>query len=283
MKKIKWICIALLISSCEKNIDFKLNDTEPKLVVDAFIENDKSPEVVLTNSFSFYNEVSTEVYLNSFIHNADVYISNGNLVHKLKEYSRPLFPGVNTYYYGIDSSNLSTAFVGEFNTNYQLRILAEGREYISTTKIPNNDTKIDTIFFKHNEYVLDTTEKMLYMTINDPLGKGNYTRFLTKKNEDPFYAGPNSANNDDVIDGTTFTVQLNNPPTNRLFLSGDTVTLKFCNIDKATYTFWNTWEFASQSIGNPFSQPNKVVGNISNGALGCFCGYAAWYRTLIVP
>ena len=51
---------------------------------------------------------------------------------------------------------------------------------------------------------------------------------------------------------------------------GDTVTFKFCNIDKATYTFWSSWEFAYQSIGNPFAQPNKVVGNISNGALGAF-------------
>ena len=77
----------------------------------------------------------------------------------------------------------------------------------------------------------------------------------------------------------------NNSPvglSDNFFNEGDTVTLKVCDIDKATYTFWSTWEFARQSLGNPFSQPGKVVGNISNGALGVFCGYAAWYGTVIV-
>ena len=59
--------------------------------------------------------------------------------------------------------------------------------------------------------------------------------------------------------------------------------LKLCNIDRPTYTFWSTWEFAFQSIGNPFAQPNKVIGNISNGALGAFSGYGAFYKTLLDP
>jgi hypothetical protein len=42
-------------------------------------------------------------------------------------------------------------------------------------------------------------------------------------------------------------------------------------------------EFAYQSIGNPFASPNKVLGNISNGALGAFTGYAAFYKTIIIP
>jgi hypothetical protein len=42
-------------------------------------------------------------------------------------------------------------------------------------------------------------------------------------------------------------------------------------------------EFAYQSIGNPFASPNKVLGNVSNGALGAFCGYAAFYKTIIIP
>ena len=63
----------------------------------------------------------------------------------------------------------------------------------------------------------------------------------------------------------------------------DTVTLKLSNIDRTTYQFWLTMEFAYQSIGNPFASPNKVIGNISNGALGAFCGYASAYKTLAIP
>jgi hypothetical protein len=80
-------------------------------------------------------------------------------------------------------------------------------------------------------------------------------------------------------------IDRNDPPKadSNFFHRGDTVTLKFCNIDKATYTFWSTWEFAYQGIGNPFAQPNKVIGNVSNGALGGFFGYAAWYKQVIAP
>ncbi len=67
------------------------------------------------------------------------------------------------------------------------------------------------------------------------------------------------------------------------FRRGDTVTLKLCNIDRATYKFWLTMEFAYQSIGNPFASPNKVLGNISNGGLGAFSGYAAFYKTITIP
>jgi hypothetical protein len=92
------------------------------------------------------------------------------------------------------------------------------------------------------------------------------------------------------VDGSTYQVILPRgynrvlppKPEDNLFFKGDSVTIKFCNINRSTYTFWNTWEFAYQSIGNPFSQPNRVLGNVSNGALGAFCGYAAWYGSYAV-
>ncbi|MEO6289933.1 MAG: DUF4249 family protein, partial [Ginsengibacter sp.] len=67
------------------------------------------------------------------------------------------------------------------------------------------------------------------------------------------------------------------------FHRGDTVALKLSNIDRVTYHFWLTMEFAYQSIGNPFASPNKVLGNITNGGLGAFCGYASSFKTLIIP
>jgi hypothetical protein len=66
------------------------------------------------------------------------------------------------------------------------------------------------------------------------------------------------------------------------FEKGDTITVKFCNIDKATYDFWRTMEYSYASIGNPFSSPTKVLSNVK-GALGYFGGYAVQYKTLVVP
>ena len=62
------------------------------------------------------------------------------------------------------------------------------------------------------------------------------------------------------------------------FGRGDIMSVKFCNIDKAVFDFWRTMEYSYASIGNPFSSPTKVIGNISNGALGYFGGYCGAIR-----
>lgn len=291
MNKLLLLFCTVVLFSCEKKIDFDLKDAGNVLVVDAEIENGKAPVVVLTKSLSFFSQVSPELLAGSFVRNADVFMSNGTLTHKLKEYAYPLIPGYTAYYYSIDSSSLATAFEGALNTSYTLKIISAGIEYNASTVIPEINSVPDSFYFKKAPQNPDTSKRVLFIKATDPRGLGNYVRYFTKKNSQPFFPGENSVYSDEVIDGTTYEVQLpqgidrNNPPDEEenFFKRSDTVTLKFCNITRPTYTFWNTWEFAYQSIGNPFSQPNKVIGNISNGALGSFCGYAAWYRTIIVP
>ena len=98
MQKLGWILLLIIFTSCEKDIDFNLDESAPTLVVEAEIENNKAPRVVLTKSTSYFSELTPEIYLNSFVRNAEVYISNGTLTHKLKEYAEPIFLGINTYY-----------------------------------------------------------------------------------------------------------------------------------------------------------------------------------------
>jgi hypothetical protein len=125
----------------------------------------------------------------------------------------------------------------------------------------------------------------------DRKGFGDYIRYFTKRNSEPFLAPYNSAFDDLFIDGTTYELQLDpgvdrNYPVgedDRYFRKGDTVTFKLSAIDKATYDFWSTMEFSYASIGNPFATPTKVLSNISNNALGYFGGYGSQYRTLIIP
>ncbi|MBL0131278.1 MAG: DUF4249 family protein [Chitinophagaceae bacterium] len=54
-------------------------------------------------------------------------------------------------------------------------------------------------------------------------------------------------------------------------------------MDKATYDFWRTMEYTYSTVGNPFSSPTKVISNIKGGGLGYFGGYAAQFRTIIIP
>ena len=279
-----------IFTACEKDINFDLDDVEPVLAVDATIENGQAPRVVLTRSFSYFDKLTPQLLSNAFVRNAEVYVSNGTLSHQLKEYSYQLLPGINGYYYSTDSSNLATAFTGMLGGAYTLRILSEGKEYLSATTIPAASQFPDSIWFIRAPQNPDTLKRVMYVRATDPPGRGNYYRYFTKINRGAFLASENVFD-DQVIDGTTYSIQFppgedRNDPIDRddnFFKKGDTVTLKFASINNATYKFWNTWEFAYQSIGNPFAQPNKVLGNISNGALGVFSGYAADYRTLITP
>jgi hypothetical protein len=281
---------SILFFSCEKKIDFNLKYAEPVLVVDAQVENGEAPIVALSKSLSFFSAISAEILTNSFVHNAEVTMSNGTLTHKFKEYTVPLGNGYFIYYYGIDSSNLATAFIGEFNKQYNLTIKVDGKIYTSKTTIPVLAKIFDSIWVKPPPPNVDTSKRILMARAIDPPGLGNYVRYYTKRNRERFLPGFNSVYNDEVVDGTTYQGQVDpgidrnlSIPNEeeRLFKRGDTISFKLSNIDKATYTFWNTWEFNQQSIGNPFSQPGKVLGNISNGALGAFCGYASQVATII--
>jgi hypothetical protein len=290
MKKLKLLAGLFILCSCEKDIDFNLEASEPVLSVDAQIENGQSPVVILTKSFSYYQQLDAALLSSSFVRDAVVSINNGTLTHRLKEYAVPLAPGFSAYYYSTDSTQPATAFAGELGRTYTLAIVSEGKEYNAVTNIPASANYPDSVWFQPAPQNPDTNKRVMYIRATDPPGRGNYVRYFTKKNREPFLPGENVFD-DQVVDGTTYQIQLpqginRNGPQNEdssFYQKADTVTLKFCAINKASYTFWTTWEFAYQSIGNPFAQPNKVIGNISNGALGVFIGYAAGYRTVIAP
>jgi hypothetical protein len=283
--------VVLFLFSCEKGVTFELAEPVSKLVVEATIENDQSPVVILSKSLNYFSSISPDILANSFVRNAEIYISNDNFTHKLKEYSQPLGNGYTFYYYSIDSANLATAFTGKLNTRYELRIVWEGKEYNASTKIPLITKRIDSLFWRQAPGNSPANKIVLMVKATDPPGYGDYIRYFTKRNSEPFYPAVNSVFDDQIIDGTTYEVEVERGVDRSLdlkegftfFDKGDTVVFKLCNIEKPVFEFWRTMEFSYSSVGNPFSSPTKVLGNISNGALGYFGGYAAQFRSIIIP
>jgi hypothetical protein len=281
--------LMFLLSGCEKKVSFQLHDQPDKLVVEATIENGKPPVVILSKSLGFFSTITPDILAQSFVHGADVYVSNGTLTHKLKEYAIPLSGSYQLYFYSVDSSSIATSFAGELDHSYSLRVVAGGKEYTSTTTIPKITKQLDSVWWK--KALADTTRAVVMIKATDRPGYGDYIRYYTKRNSGPFYPPINSTFDDLFIDGTTYEIQVdagvdrNAPRTENenLFNRGDTVTIKVSNIDKATYDFWRTMEFSYGTIGDPFSTPTKVLSNISGGALGYFGGYASQFKTLIIP
>lgn len=284
-------CLLLLTTACEKGISFKPKNADTSVVIEATIESGQPPMVLISRSLDYFSKISPDILANSFIRNAEVIVSNGTLTHKLKEYGIPTGNGYTVYYYSIDSANLATAFIGEFNKSYSLKITVDGREYTATTTIPTLAKTVDSLWWKPAPANPDTTKVVVMSRVKDPPGFGNYIRYFNKVNDSMYLPPPASVFDDQIIDGTTYDIEMEKGvDRNReidfenysFFTRGDTITLKFTNIDKATYDFWRTMEFSYASIGNPFSSPTKVLGNVK-GALGYFGGYAVQYKTLIVP
>lgn len=290
----QWILATILLISlvsCEKTLNLAPAAAPAKLVVDASIENGIQPVVILNRSLNYFSTLDPLVLSNSFVHNAVVTIQEGNTVYPLKEIEFTNSNGVKFYYYSNPPQNANN-LLGQLGKQYQLRIETEGQVYTSSASIPLLTKKIDSLWWKPAPKNPDTTKVVMLAKVSDPPGLGNYIRYFTKVNQESFLPGANSVFDDDIIDGKTYDVQVDRGIDKNVdvsddeygfFKRGDTVVVKFCNISKATYDFWRTWEFTYQSIGNPFSSPGKIISNISNNGLGVFAGYAAQYKTLVIP
>jgi hypothetical protein len=287
------ILLLIFFSACEKAIEFDLKETEPILSVDASIETGNDPVVILTKSLNYFSKITPELLSANVVKDAVVRISDGIKTHTLKREDVFLPGNISFSFYTSDLENPQTIIKGEEGKSYQLEIIWSGKTYRSSTTIPVAVKTVDSLWWEKVPGLSDTSKNVfLKARVTDPPGFGNYIRYFTSVNQRPFLPGLNSVFDDLLINGITYDVTVDrgvdrNTDLNfdeyGFFRKGDTVTLKFCNIDKATFDFWRTTEFSYQSIGNPFSSPTKILGNISNGALGYFGGYATRFKSLVIP
>lgn len=280
------------IASCERPIDFTPETQEPKLVVEGIIEGGKHPTVYLTRSLDFFSKISSEELTGSFVRNAEVTISNGASTEILKEYQIRVSGDTLLYYYSVDTTNGRVGMLGEPGASYHLNIQVDGKEYEANTTVPLPVKTLDSLYYRLADIAGDTGRVVLYGRFNDPPGYGNYIRYFTNVNGGLYLPGLNSVFDDQIVDGTKYNIQIEQGIDRNTdidfenysyFNKGDIISVKFCNIDKAVFDFWRTMEYSYASIGNPFSSPTKVIGNISNGALGYFGGYAVQYAGIIIP
>ncbi len=287
----EFFLLLILLAGCERDIAIVPTAYAPKLVVDAEIENNRPPLIILSKSLNFFSSIDSAELANSFVHNAVVTIREGNAVYSMKEFEVRGTNGSRIFYYSNDPLS-PQQLLGQLGKKYTLTITVDGQTYNSETEIPLLTKTMDSIWWKKAPNNKDSTKVVIMARVTDPPGLGNYIRYFTSVNRQPFLPGGNSVFDDNIIDGKTYQIQIDKGVNRNeeidfeeygFFKRGDTATVKLCNISKPTYDFWRTWEFNFQSIGNPFSSPGKVISNINNGALGAFCGYAAQYRSLIIP
>ncbi|MBA3648022.1 MAG: DUF4249 domain-containing protein [Chitinophagales bacterium] len=274
----------LIFSSCKKNITIDLPPSVQQFIVEGHIETGQPPYIILTRSSDYYSVFYLDSINKFFVHNAIVKISDGTDTFQLPELS-------------IDTGNISvSAYVGlgisgEEGKTYSLSIQAEGKTLTSVTTIPYSKP-LDSIWYETGVIPGNDTFVRLVCRYTDAPQSGQYVRYFTKENSNPFYPGLNSVFEDAVINGTTFDFPLDKGvsrtdtttfyPGYFQFRKGDTITVKWCQIDKPHFDFWRTLEFELGGQESPFASPIDIQSNI-NGGLGIWGGYAPSYKTIMVP
>ena len=286
------LVLVISVASCQKEVNITLQTSEKQMVVQGTIENGQPPFVLLNNTFGYFSNVDFSTFQNSFIHDAVVTVSDRTKTVTLKEYVLDTLKANKFFVYSLDTTNPSNLIIGELGKQYTLTITYSGKTYTSVTKIPYPKA-LDSIWFGQPVFTRPATPANaleLFGKYTDPDTLGNYVKYFTRHNDrDPFRSG--GIYTDELVNGKTIShVDLfagfdadgvSKPDSLVYFYPGDTVTLKWCEMDKGVYDFWNTYQFAVQSVGNPFSSPINAKSNISNGALGVWAGYGTVLSTII--
>jgi hypothetical protein len=285
-------------TACEKEVHINLSNGATQLVVNGQIETSLPPYVVLTHSIGFFSKVDLKTLENSFIHDADVRVSDGSREFKLREYAFDSTSGNTTAHFFLYSTDVNDPkaadFLGVPGRIYRLTIISEGKTYTSYAKIPVPQP-IDSMVAVAPDSPPSKapTARQLLVYYSDPDTPGNAVRYFTRRNSEPFYPGPNSVFDDAVINGSkngkypiligTSGPDLDLNDSSGFIFPGDTVTLKWAAIDRGVYNFYVAFEYAINTVGNPFSSPINVPSNVNNGALGVWAAYGATYTTIVVP
>ena len=304
MKKfLAFILLIIFFTSCEKEIDLDIDPVEPKLVVYGIIENGLPPYVILTESLDFFEQIDSATVAESFVEGAKVtYTVDGETFNmeqfEINQNGFELIayfptPADSFEIFGTKIPIYDSLQFGQLGKTYDLRIEVNDKVITSTTTIPFDTLSLYN--FEFNPHPDNSKDSLVSLSCSydDPPEFGNFGRLLTQVNQEPLLPDRfQSVYTDELINGGTwdnFVIPKGensntdfNQETYSYFNRGDTVTVKWCAIDKTHYDFWITIETDRNNSGNIFGRPTVVKSNIEGG-LGIWGGYAATYYTVMAP
>lgn len=301
-----WPIFVLLFLACEKDIDVKPKEGKNLIVVEGYIETDLPPYVILTRSQTFFSSTDINSINANFIRGAKVTVDDGTQTVILTELASDSIPAeiadTLASFLGIplktttNPNGLSIVVYttlemrGQEGRTYKLQI-ETGEERVSAiTTIPLANILDSVWTVTHPE--TDTLVN-LYVRYADPAGQENFIRYFNASNSNVFYPPLYSSVLDDKsffnVDGKTFDIPLEKGynkyedvdfGTYPYFSAKDTITLRWCTIDRDHFKFWSTAEYNRNNGGNPFSSPTTITSNIKGG-LGIWGGYGPTYYVVL--
>ena len=309
MKKLIYLCIAVAITSCTKEVQIDIPGYEEQMVVDGIIETGQPAIVLLSSTANIYSPTNLEAYLNGFVSGATIVVSDGTISDTLVEICTDnLPPGteeIAAAFFGIPVDQLvtlnlcgyfSTQIVGEVGKTYELSVYVNGESYTSVTSILE-PTPLDSLFWKPEPPL--ENHGWSWAVLSDPPGLNDAYRWEVKRlnilpdgTQDPLFYKPFGPFFDDAFfDGLTFEFAYENPINffdesineeyRGYYEQGDTILVKLSKLGRAEFDFFEKKYNQMYTAGNPFATPTNIPTNIEGGALGVWAGFSPWSDTLI--
>lgn len=294
----------LISTSCEKDITLDIGDVDGKLVVEGYIINGQTPFVMLTKTIKNGETINFETLFDSlFVRGATVVVTdqNGTSVTLAETTMDNLTPTqmanlpeqffvnpIALYFLPVYLDTTNT-IIGMENGTYNIRIEYEDEVATGQTSIPPL-RPLDSLSYKKKDDFDSLYTVFVHLGIN---GSGNYIRYLSNRNREPFY--PPAASGANWSDATFQGAQYLKLPIERgypssygdveidelgAFMLGDTVTVMWNNIDRNSYLFWSSID--ADGGDTPFSSPVKALSNLDGNVLGSFLGYNQTFYTTVI-
>lgn len=266
----------IILLSCKKEIEIKINIEKSKIVVDGWIEQGKYPKVILTRSTSYFSVIDSASFKNIVLSNAKVTVSDGENSEVLTfGPDNTIFP---PYCYR------ATDLKGEAGKTYYLEVIYYDTVLTAQTTIPF-PVDIDSAYF--SPVHPGDTSGIITMQITDNKDMKNYYRILTKiegsdQNYIPAYV---SVFDDEYLNGLQIPFKIYKGSENPLDQTGDIyfsefnkVNIKLCSIDEASYQFWKGYQYEMINSINPFASFSyNMVSNINGEGYGIWSGAGVSY------
>ena len=282
MSKCAYILLISIVTlgSCKVKWDFEVEDFEPKIVVDGWIESGNVAYVCLSQTLPLNSVVDSLAFSEIPIRWAKVTVSDGQTTEVLTgridtDYTPPFI------YRG-------SMMTGEPGKTYTLTVEYSGQTVTAVTTIPRpvplSDIKVtrsadnDTLF-------------QISAYINDDSSEKNYYKFFTRvtNKEGRFYSSFLGTIDDAIVKdsqtaipvykGVHFTYTTKFIP---FYSIDDTVQVKFTQIPQHGFDFWNSYENEITNGQNPLFPSNTNLKSNVQGGLGIWCGYGVKMYDLIV-
>lgn len=280
MKKIIVITASILaVISCEYKVN--LPESKPEIVVEGWIEEGGNPVVIVTTSVPV-NETLTDLSkLQEHVVNwAKVTVSDGEEEIVLTgQKNDNYFP---PYIY-------TTVFMtGKAGRRYDLKVEYSSRTVTSSTTIPAP---------KQLEYikVVKASEKDgMYSIVgglkDNPMTKDYYKVFTKVRDKDKTYVSSFlGLTDDEILDEDIREIPINNGTgvvgerVEAFFTAEDFVSVRFCTLDKESWTYWNDFEEVQSLASNMLFPISTDIRSNVKGGLGYWAGYGSSYYKVSIP